>query len=64
MTLETGEAKIYQHLFVREAVVLPDGLLMEAEEKERKEEDMSEQGLLSTSWVLKQPCFLLGRSSS
>lgn len=43
-------------------MVLPDGLLMEAEEKEQKEEDLSEQGLLSASWVLIQPCFLLGRT--
>lgn len=49
VTLEAGEAKMYQHLLVREAMVLTDGLPMEAEEEERKEEDMNEQGLPGSS---------------
>lgn len=44
MSLEAGKAKMYQHLLVTEAVVCADGLLLEAEEKGQKEEDMNETG--------------------
>lgn len=44
MSLEAGEAKMYQRLLVTEAVARADGLLLEAEEKGQKEEDMNETG--------------------
>lgn len=44
MSLEAGEAKMYQRLLVTEAVACADGLLLEAEEKGQKEEDMNETG--------------------
>lgn len=50
VTLKSGEAQMHQCLLVREAVVLIDGLLKEAEENELKEEDINEQGLLGARW--------------
>lgn len=63
VTLEAGEAKMCQHLLVGEAEVLTDGFLMEPEEKEREEDDMSEQAYWMPAEVLKRPCFLLRCSS-
>lgn len=64
MTLEAGEAKIDQHLLVGQAVTLADEFLMETEEKERKEEDMSEQAYWMLAGVLRWPCYRLRWSSS